>query len=189
VTIGGQDLRDVSLSSLRAQIGLVLQESFLLPISVAANIAYGRPEASRAEIEAAARAANADEFIRRLPEGYDTVLGERGATLSGGQSQRLSIARALLRDAPILVLDEPTSALDAETEASFLSALERLMSGRTTFIIAHRLSTIRHADRIFVLENGRIVESGSHGELMSAGGPYQRMHGLQFSETTAGEVT
>jgi ATP-binding cassette subfamily B protein len=189
VTIGGQDLRDVSLSSLRAQIGLVLQESFLLPISVAANIAYGRPEASRAEIEAAARAANADEFIRRLPEGYDTVLGERGATLSGGQSQRLSIARALLKDAPILVLDEPTSALDAETEASFLSALERLMSGRTTFIIAHRLSTIRHADRIFVLENGRIVESGSHGELMSAGGPYQRMHGLQFSETTAGEVT
>jgi ATP-binding cassette subfamily B protein/subfamily B ATP-binding cassette protein MsbA len=135
---------------------LVLQESFLFPISVSGNNAYGRPGASRAQIVAAAEAANADEFIRCLPEGYDTVLGERGATLSGGQGQRLAIARALLRDAPILILDEPTSALDAATEASLLAALERLMHGRTTFIITHRPSTIRYADRIIVLEKGRI---------------------------------
>jgi ATP-binding cassette subfamily B protein/subfamily B ATP-binding cassette protein MsbA len=157
VTIGGQDVRELSLSSLRSHIGLVLQEAFLLPISVAANIAYGRPKASRADVIAAAEAANADEFIRQLPEGYDTVLGERGATLSGGQSQRVAIARALLKDAPILILDEPTSALDANTEASLLVALERLMRGRTTFIIAHRLSTIRHADNIIVLDRGRVT--------------------------------
>jgi ATP-binding cassette subfamily B protein len=185
VTIDGQDIRDIRLSSLRDHIGLVLQEPFLLPISVAANIAYGRPEASQAEIIAAARAANADEFIRELPEGYDTVMAERGATLSGGQSQRISIARALLKDAPILILDEPTSALDAETEALLLAALERLMSGRTTFIIAHRLSTIRHADQIVVLENGRIVENGRHEQLLYSGGYYQRAYGLQFSEPVA----
>jgi ATP-binding cassette subfamily B protein/subfamily B ATP-binding cassette protein MsbA len=174
VTIGGKDVREASLSSLRSAIGMVLQESFLLPISVAANIAYGRPEASRAEIIAAARAANADEFIRRLPDGYDTVIGERGSTLSGGQSQRLSIARALLKDAPILILDEPTSALDAQTEASLLEALERLMQGRTTFIIAHRMSTVRYADRIFVIEGGRIAEAGTHEQLRTAGGYYER---------------
>jgi ATP-binding cassette subfamily B protein/subfamily B ATP-binding cassette protein MsbA len=185
VTIGGQDIRDIRLSSLRDHIGLVLQEPFLLPISVAANIAYGRPEASQAEIVAAARAANADEFIRELPEGYDTVLAERGATLSGGQSQRISIARALLKNAPILILDEPTSALDAETEALLLAALERLMLGRTTFIIAHRLSTIRHADQIIVLENGRIVETGRHEQLLCSGGYYQRAYGLQFSESVS----
>jgi ATP-binding cassette subfamily B protein/subfamily B ATP-binding cassette protein MsbA len=180
VVIGGRDIRDIRLSSLRDHIGLVLQEPFLLPISVAANIAYGRPEASHAEIVAAARAANADEFIRQLADGYDTVLGERGATLSGGQSQRISIARALLKDAPILILDEPTSALDAETEALLLAALERLMSGRTTFIIAHRLSTIRHADQIVVLENGRIVEIGKHDQLLKLNGAYARFHQTQY---------
>ena len=179
VVIGGRDIRDIRLSSLRDHIGLVLQESFLLPISVAANIAYGRPDASQAEIEAAARAANADEFIRQLPDGYDTVLGERGATLSGGQSQRISIARALLKDAPILILDEPTSALDAETEALVLAALERLMAGRTTFIIAHRLSAIRHADQIVVLENGRVIETGKHDQLLALNGAYARFHNTQ----------
>ena len=179
MVIGGRDIRDIRLSSLRDHIGLVLQESFLLPISVAANIAYGRPDASQAEIEAAARAANADEFIRQLPDGYDTVLGERGATLSGGQSQRISIARALLKDAPILILDEPTSALDAETEALVLAALERLMAGRTTFIIAHRLSAIRHADQIVVLENGRVIETGKHDQLLALNGAYARFHNTQ----------
>jgi len=181
VTVGGQDIRDLTLSSLRSQIGLVLQDAFLLPLSVADNIAYGRPDATREEIVAAARAANADEFIRALPDGYDTVLGERGATLSGGQSQRLSIARALLKDAPILILDEPTSALDAETEALLLSALKRLVAGRTTLIIAHRLSTIRHADQIILLDQGRIAEAGRHQQLLSRGGLYERVHALQFA--------
>jgi ATP-binding cassette subfamily B protein/subfamily B ATP-binding cassette protein MsbA len=179
VTFGGMDVRDVQLASLRAHIALVLQESFLLPLTVADNIAYGRPEASRAQIVAAAVAANADEFIRRLPGGYDTLLGERGATLSGGQRQRLAIARALLKDAPVLILDEPTSALDAETETQLLETLERLMAGRTTFIIAHRLSTIRHADRIMVLDQGKVVELGTHEELLAIGGTYYRFHELQ----------
>jgi len=187
VTVGGQDIRDLTLSSLRSQIGLVLQDAFLLPLSVADNIAYGRPDATREEIVAAARAANADEFIRALPDGYDTVLGERGATLSGGQSQRLSIARALLKDAPILILDEPTSALDAETEALLLSALKRLVAGRTTFIIAHRLSTIRHADQIILLDQGRIAERGSHGELLSADGAYARFHRTQYQSGNSKE--
>ena len=181
VMIGGQDLRDVTVSCVRSQIGLVLQVAFLWPLSVADNIAYGRPDATREQIVAAARAANADEFIRALPDGYDTVLGERGATLSGGQAQRLSIARALLKDAPILILDEPTSALDAETEALLLSALKRLVAGRTTFIIAHRLSTIRHADQIILLDNGRIAESGRHQQLLARGGLYERVHSLQFA--------
>jgi ATP-binding cassette subfamily B protein/subfamily B ATP-binding cassette protein MsbA len=185
VTIGGREVRELSLSSLRSHIGLVLQESFLLPISVAANIAYGRPGASRAQIVAAAEAANADEFIRCLPEGYDTVLGERGATLSGGQGQRLAIARALLRDAPILILDEPTSALDAATEASLLAALERLMHGRTTFIITHRPSTIRYADRIIVLEKGGITETGTHEKLSHSGGHYQLVCSLQVGGAAA----
>jgi ATP-binding cassette subfamily B protein/subfamily B ATP-binding cassette protein MsbA len=184
VVIDGHDVRSVSLSSLRSRITLVLQEPFLLPLSVAGNIAYGRPGASDEEIEAAARAANAHEFIERLPEGYETVLGERGATLSGGERQRLSIARALLKDAPILILDEPTSALDAETEGLLLSALERLMSGRTTFIIAHRLSTIRNADRIVVIDGGRVVEQGTHQELAGAGGTYQRFSELQHGRLT-----
>jgi ATP-binding cassette subfamily B protein/subfamily B ATP-binding cassette protein MsbA len=179
VTVDGADLRGVQLSSLRSQVGLVLQEPFLFPLSVADNLAYGRPGAARSEIEEAARAANAHEFICRLPEGYDTVIGERGGTLSGGERQRVAIARALLRNAPILILDEPTSALDASSEHLLLEALERLMAGRTTFIIAHRLSTIRGADRIAVLEGGRIVEAGSHAQLLERAGLYARLHHLQ----------
>jgi ATP-binding cassette subfamily B protein/subfamily B ATP-binding cassette protein MsbA len=179
VSIDGHDVSELSVASLRAQISVVLQESFLFPVSVADNIAYGRPDATRAEIEAAARAANADEFITALPEGYDTVVGERGATLSGGERQRIAIARALLKDAPVLILDEPTSALDAASEAALLDALERLMAGRTTFVIAHRLSTIRGADRIAVLDDGRIAEVGTHDQLVAAGGIYGSLVKLQ----------
>ena len=184
VLIDGQDLREVQLKSVRDQVALMLQEPFLFPFSIAENIAYGRPEARREEVEAAARAANAHEFIMRLPEGYDTQLGEHGATLSGGERQRLAIARALLKAAPILVLDEPTSALDVETEGLLLEALERLMKGRTTFIIAHRLSTVRRADRIVALQDGAVVESGKHDELLARGGYYARLHKLQFETQT-----
>jgi ATP-binding cassette, subfamily B, bacterial len=180
VRVDGVDVRELTLESLRAQVSLVLQEPFLFPITVAENIAYGRPGATLEEIEAAAIAANADDFIRRLPEGYETRIGERGATLSGGERQRLAIARALLRDAPILILDEPTSALDAETEALVMEALGRLMRGRTTLIIAHRFSTIQRADRIAVLEHGRVAEFGTADELLANEGTFRRLQALQL---------
>jgi ATP-binding cassette subfamily B protein/subfamily B ATP-binding cassette protein MsbA len=189
VTLDGRDLRDWQLRALREQVALVLQEPFLFPISIAGNIAFGRPDASRGQIEAVARAANAHSFIEKLENGYDTVIGERGATLSGGERQRLSIARALLKDAPVLILDEPTSSLDLETEYSILQALERLMKGRTTFIIAHRLSTICRADRIAVLDEGRIVEFASHVDLLASGGLYARLHGIQSGSASAGSPT
>jgi ATP-binding cassette subfamily B protein/subfamily B ATP-binding cassette protein MsbA len=185
VLFDGVDIREVKLSSLRDQVSLVLQEPFLLAMSVADNIAYGRPEASREEIVAAAEAAQADAFIRELPNGYETVIGERGATLSGGQRQRIAIARALLKDAPVLILDEPTSALDAQTESSLLGALDRLMEGRTTFVVAHRLSTIRRADRIVVVEGGCVVEEGSAEALMAAQGRYHQLAHLQASRVSA----
>jgi ATP-binding cassette, subfamily B, bacterial len=166
VLLDGHDVRDLTLRSLREQVSLVLQEPFLFPLSIAENIAYGRPGATREEVEAVATAANAHAFIARLPQGYDTVIGERGATLSGGERQRIAIARALLKDAPVLILDEPTSALDAQTEELVIEALERLMAGRTTLIIAHRFSTIRKADRIAVLEQGKIVDVASVEQLV-----------------------
>jgi ABC-type multidrug transport system fused ATPase/permease subunit len=185
VTIEGTDVRELRLANLREQIAFVLQEPFLLPATVADNIAYGCPGADREQIVAAAVAANADEFIRRLPQGFDTIIGQRGATLSLGQRQRLSIARALLKNSPILILDEPTSALDAETETLLLNALERLLEGRTSFVIAHRLSTIQRAHRIVVLDEGRIVEQGTHQELSRSGGLYSRFAAFQLCESKA----
>lgn len=181
VTLDGVNIKNFSLTSLRQQISIVLQDPFLLPMSIAENIAYSRPGAGRDEIVASAVKANADDFIRTLPEGYDTLLGERGATLSGGERQRLAIARAILKDAPILILDEPTSSLDTKTEALIFEALQRLMKGRTTIIIAHRLSTIHQADSIVVLKGGEIVETGNHSELMAMRGEYYRLYFSQFS--------
>ncbi|MGE0702987.1 MAG: ABC transporter ATP-binding protein [Vicinamibacterales bacterium] len=188
ILIDGHDVRDLDVPGLRSQIAVVLQEAFLFPASIAENISVGRPGAAREAIEAAAKAANAHDFISRLPEGYDTVIGERGATLSGGERQRISIARAMLKNAPILILDEPTSALDAETEHAVVEALERLMRGRTTFIIAHRLSTIRKATSIVVLERGTVVEQGTHAQLLMRGGIYSELHALQCPREAAGSA-
>ena len=186
VCLDGHDVRDVTLASLRRQIGIVTQETVLFDDTIAANIAYGMPDATREAIEAAARAAHAHDFIMAQPSGYETAIGERGQRLSGGQRQRLAIARALLRDAPILVLDEATSSLDSESERLVQDALAVLMRGRTSFVIAHRLSTIQRADMIVVLERGRVVDAGRHDELLARGGAYARLHHAQFTETKAG---
>ena len=185
ILIDGHDVRDVTLDSLRRQIALVTQEPFLFDDTLRANIAYARPEASDAEIEAAARAAAAHDFIMALPEGYATQAGEAGARLSGGQRQRIAIARAFLKDAPILLLDEATSALDTESEAQVQAALSRLMAGRTTILIAHRLSTVRGADRIHVIDKGRLVESGDHASLVAQKGLYARLAGSQHLDVEA----
>jgi ATP-binding cassette, subfamily B, bacterial MsbA len=187
ITFDGVDLRDATLASLRRQIGIVTQDTILFDTTARENIAYGRPEASAGDVRAAAIAAFADEFIARLPEGYETRLGEDAGRLSGGQKQRLAIARALYKDAPILILDEATSQLDSESEALVARALSNLMEGRTTLVIAHRLSTVRRADRILVLDRGRLVESGTHHELLTRNGLYRRLHDMQyFVETEVG---
>jgi len=187
ITIDGIDVRDIKLASLRSHIALVTQQTFLFNDTVRANIAYGDMTKSEREIIEAARAANAHDFIEQLPQGYDTVIGELGLRLSGGERQRIAIARALLKDAPILILDEATSALDTESEALVQQAIDRLMKNRTTLVIAHRLSTARRADRIVVIAHGRVVEQGSHEELIALGEEYRKLYDLQFQDAPASQ--
>ena len=180
IRIDGTDIRRFKQKSLREQISFVLQETLLFRATVAENIAYGKPNATHEEIVRAAKLANADEFIDRMPDGYDTMIGERGVTLSGGQRQRVTIARAIIRDSPILILDEPSAGLDAASEKLVFDALENLMEGKTSIVIAHRLATVRRADVIFVIDQGRVVEQGTHEELLAGGGLYSRLYELQF---------
>jgi subfamily B ATP-binding cassette protein MsbA len=182
ILIDGCDVRQASLSSLRAQIGKVTQETILFNDTVRNNIAYGQPDVPLARVVDAAKAALAHDFIERMPDGYDTVIGEKGFRLSGGERQRLAIARAILKNAPVLILDEATSALDAESESLVQAALANLMQGRTVIVIAHRLSTVRRATRIVVLESGRITDSGSHEELLQTSATYQKLYRLQFMD-------
>jgi subfamily B ATP-binding cassette protein MsbA len=180
ILMDGVDVRELSLDSLRQLVGMVTQEVILFNDTVRANIAYGAPDIDEERIVAAARAANAHDFILQLPDGYDTTIGERGVMLSGGERQRLSIARAILRDPRILIFDEATSSLDSRNEQLIQEAIERLVRGRTTLVVAHRLSTVQRADVILVFESGRIVERGTHNDLVAAAGPYAKLHQLQF---------
>ena len=180
ILIDGNDVATFKLDALRAQVGFVLQETVLFRGTIRENIAYGRPGATDEEIVAAAKVANADEFIGRMPHGYDTVVGERGDTLSGGQRQRIGIARAVIRNSPIMILDEPTAALDTESEHLVIDALRKLMKGRTVIMIAHRLSTISEADKIIVLKDGIVAEEGSHRALLALGGVYAELHRIQY---------
>lgn len=189
ITIDGRDVRTFTQKSLRQQISLVLQETVLFRAPVWHNIAYGKPGATRSEILRAAELANAHEFIEKMPEGYDTIVGERGMTLSGGQRQRIAIARAIIRNTPMLILDEPSSGLDAASEKLVFGALDRLMEGKTAIVIAHRLSTIRRADVIFVVDEGRIVENGRHQDLLESGGLYAELYELQFRGVEAVQPT
>ena len=182
IRIDGRDLREVTLDSLAKNVALVDQETFLFNDTILNNIRYGRPEADDKDVRVAASQAYADEFIEKMPEGYQTFIGDRGVRLSGGQRQRLCIARAILHDAPILVLDEATSALDTESETMVQKALANLMANRTTLVIAHRLSTIMNADRIIVMDHGQIVQQGRHQELLDAGGVYQKLYDMQFRD-------
>ena len=182
ILLDEHDIRNVSVKSLRQQIGFVMQESILFSGSLLDNIRYGRPEADMASIQEATKAANAHDFITSLPHGYNSAVGERGVTLSGGQRQRIAIARAILKNPRLLIFDEATSALDTESERQIQDAMQKLMRGRTTFVIAHRLSTILQADKIVVMQQGEIVETGRHDELLAHGGLYRRLHDLQFRE-------
>ena len=185
ILIDGSDVATFKLDALRAQVGFVLQETVLFRGTIRENIAYGRPGATDEEIVAAAKIANADEFISRMPHGYDTIVGERGDTLSGGQRQRIGIARAVIRNSPIMILDEPTAALDTESEHLVIDALRELMKGRTVIMIAHRLSTISEADKIIVLKDGVVAEEGSHSALLALGGVYAELHRIQYETTSA----
>jgi subfamily B ATP-binding cassette protein MsbA len=186
VLIDGIDVSNYKLSALRAQVGFVLQETVLFRGSIRDNIAYGRPGATDDEVVAAAKIANADEFIQKMPHGYDSLVGERGDTLSGGQRQRIGIARAVIRNSPIMILDEPTAALDTESERLVIEGLERLMKGRTVIMIAHRLSTIANADKIVVLKDGVVAEEGSNDELIALGGVYAELHRVQYDAPASG---